>query len=101
MTLTGPWYITASAIRDYLRIVGEEPVSGGEPYERAARELQAIAQATVDSPREPVETDSGALRYRGPKPLRLQLLVMPSHVEARLPQLVRVLPSHGGVRRDA
>jgi hypothetical protein len=25
MTLTGPWYITASAIRDYLRIVGEEP----------------------------------------------------------------------------
>jgi hypothetical protein len=41
MTLSGPWYITAwrllqprtasrSAIRDYLRIVGEEPVSGGD-----------------------------------------------------------------------
>jgi hypothetical protein len=30
MTLSGPWYITASAIRDYLRIVGEEPVSAGD-----------------------------------------------------------------------
>jgi hypothetical protein len=49
-------------------------------------------KVAVASARQPVQTDSGALRYRGPTPLRLRFLVMPSFVEGRLPHLVKVLP---------
>lgn len=96
MSTTGPWYISVRAVQDYLALCHRPAVTDGPAFDRASGELIAIAEATVASGRIPTTTDTGALRYRGPKPLRCQLLVMPSLVAGRLPQLVRVLPSHGG-----
>jgi hypothetical protein len=93
----GPWYISARAVRDYLALRGRQIVDDGPAWDRAERELIEMAAATVASGREPRALDTGALRYRGPKPLRLGLVVVPApRVEGDLPQLVRVLPSHGG-----
>lgn len=91
----GPWYISARAVRDYLALRGRPVVDEGPAFDRAAVELQRMAEETVASGREPKQMDSGALRYRGPKPLRLMLLVVPTpREEGDLPQLVRVLPGH-------
>lgn len=90
----GPWYISAAAVRDYLAITRQPAVEDGPAWERARGELIRIAEDTIASSRQPARERSGALRYRGPKPLRLGLIVMPSYVEGRSPQLVRVLPSH-------
>ena len=88
--IAGPWFLTPTAVREFMAITRWRGSFGD-----AQRELARQAEATLASGRVPRETDSGALRYRGPSPLRLQLLVMPSHVEGRLPQLVKVLRSHG------
>lgn len=93
----GPWYVSARAVRDYLELRGRPLVEDGPEWDWAEDELMRIAAETVASGRQPREMDSGALRYRGPKPLRLGLVVMPApREEGDLPQLVRVLPGHGG-----
>lgn len=93
MTARGPWYITAAAVRDYLAITGQDPDAEGDVFDRASDALVTIAIATVASDRQPTPTDSGALRYRGPRPLRLRLIVTAAvRSEGGLPQLVTVLP---------
>jgi len=95
----GPWYISARAVRDYLAICRLPVVDDGPEFDRAALELQTMAEETVASRRQPAVLDSAALRYRGPKPLRLGLVVVPApREEGDLPQLVRVLPGHAGRR---
>jgi len=93
----GPWYISARAVRDYLALRGRAVVDDGSDWDHAAVELGRLAEQTVASGRRPKTMESGALRYRGPKPLRLGLVVMPDpRPEGDLPQLVRVLPGHAG-----
>lgn len=115
----GPWYISARAVRDYagilvlrasgssgafpwweefrgdLQAIASGSLDEGLVWDRLAVNLQRMAEETVASGRRPKAMDSGALRYRGPKPLRLVLVVVPApRLEGDLPQLVRVLASH-------
>lgn len=95
MPVSGPWYITITAAEEYLRLLGR-PVTD-ETRARATEELAEIAARTVVSGRRPRRLDSGALRYRGPRPGRLGLIVVEeSRPEGRLPQLVRVLGPYEG-----
>jgi hypothetical protein len=83
-------------VQDYLSLRGRGPVTDGPEWDRAERELIEMAIETVASGRVPRAMDSGALRYRGPKPLRLALVVIhDARAEGDLPQLVRVLAGHG------
>lgn len=93
MTACGPWYITAAACRDYMAITGLPDTEAG--FAAAEDALIELASATVASGRVPAPMRSGALRYRGPRPLRLTLIVTPDpRPEGELPQLVRVLGPH-------
>ena len=73
--MRGPWYISAAAVRDYLWLMGRPDCTDGPAFDAAEAELIAIAEATVASGRTPATLQSGALRYRGPKPRRLMLIV--------------------------
>lgn len=96
---TGPWYISAAAVRDYLALRGRLVVDDGPAFDHASDELVRIAAETVASGRQPTPTDTGALRYRGPKPLRLRLIVTRGRrAEGDLPQLVAVLPGSDALR---
>lgn len=92
MSVRGPWYITLRALEQYLELQGVDPAACSDStLARAEGELVAMAIATVASGREPSITDSGMLRYRGPKPHRLTLVVSPTpRAEGELPQLVGV-----------
>lgn len=90
----GPWYITPTASHAYREIMGWP--DDDEHGDRADKELIDLARACVT--KTPTITQSGMLRYRGPKPLRLQLIVSPSRVAGELPALVDVLPGHAGAR---
>lgn len=99
MSVRGPWYVSVSAVRDYLRILGRPDVTDGPAFHRAEEELVAIcvraAENAARNPEGPKRTPIGLLQYRGGKPLRLRLLVAPDpREEGRLPQLVSVLPEH-------
>lgn len=93
-----PWHITDAARRDYLRDRGL-PVTRDQ-LEAATDVLEAAAVDAVRAEREgvrrPVPQESGALRYRGPQPLRLSLYVTPPTVDQPLPQLVHVRANSGG-----
>lgn len=92
MTVRGPWYITLRAIEQYLALRGQDPATASDSTLAAAeRDLIAMAILTVASGRAPSTTDTGMLRYRGPKPDRLTLVVSPApRAEGELPQLVGV-----------
>lgn len=95
MPIEGPWYIAVAAVREYLAITGLDPDDEGRDYDTAERELVEIAREVVRSGKTGAELDSGAIRYRGPRPLRLRLTVVPSpRREGGKPQLVRVQPDH-------
>lgn len=97
MPITGPWYISVAAVRELLEIKGLDRNDEGDDFTAAEQELQAIAQSVVDAKKEGTALESGAIRYRGPRPLRLRLTVMPApRREGSLPQLVRVQPDHEG-----
>jgi hypothetical protein len=103
MPVRGPWYLSVSAVRDYLRITGRPDVTDGPVFHRAEEELVEICQRAVENaernPDGPKRTASGLYQYRGGKPLRLRLLVAPDpRAEGRLPQLVQVLPDNDGRR---
>lgn len=88
-----PWEITLRAKQEYLSIVGKPATP--ETLDEATDVLEAAAVDAVKAEREgqrkPTPQDSGALRYRGPKPRRLMLHVVPEmvHADGR-PQLVHV-----------
>lgn len=89
-----PWYISAAAVRDYLRITGQAVVDDGPIWDAAEQELIDHAIAIVRDRKEGRQLDSGALQYRGGRPLRLRYLVVPTpRHEGDLPQLVRVKPA--------
>lgn len=92
------WYLSAKAIREYLAIVGRTDDDGGPEWGRAERELAAICDAA-----HPVgETASGLQRWRGGRPLRLQLIVSTARMpEGELPQLVGVRANAVVARRTA
>jgi hypothetical protein len=93
--IQGPWYVTVSAVRDYLRIRGKPESDDGPDFEQAESELVELARAIVATGKSGVELDSGAYRFRGPKPLRLRLTVTyDKRPEGNLPQLVAVAPDH-------
>lgn len=85
--IRGPWYITQKALEDYVDIIGG--VDSPANLRRAEEALLDMAQDAVDSDRVPGETESGLLRYRGPAPYRLTLVVSTvPRKEGSLPQLV-------------
>lgn len=95
MTGRGPWYITASAVHDYAALARLGDSADDDVFARAEVALMELAEETVASGRKPRLMDSGALVYRGPRPLRLGLVVVTERrPEGPLPQLVRVLPEH-------
>ena len=96
MTVRGPWYITTRAVSDYLTVLGRDPDSvDDDAWYQAESELISMAEETVASGRRPKRMRTGAWRYRGPRPLRLSLIVVDEpRPEGPLPQLVRVEPSH-------
>jgi hypothetical protein len=85
----GPWYITPSAIEDYCRIVQRDA-------DDARDDLAQMAQETIQSSRIPRPGDNGSIRYRGPKPLRLVLVVRPASKIGEVPVLIAVHPTHSG-----
>lgn len=77
-----PWNITEAAIR----AVCTELRRLRRPYDRDAA-LEVITAAAIDARnaeregrRSPTPQDNGALRYRGPSPLRLNLFVRDSSI---------------------
>lgn len=84
-----PWGITLRAKQEYLSIVGKAATP--DNLDEATEVLEAAAidavKAERDGQRRPTPQDSGALRYRGPKPRRLMLHVVPDDDR---PQLVHV-----------
>lgn len=97
MPTTGPWYITVAAVREYLAIKGLDPNDEGDDYSTAERELVEQARAIVAAGKPGRDLDSGAIQYRGGRPMRLRLTVMPApRREGSKPQLVRVQPDHEG-----
>lgn len=92
MTGRGPWYLSARAVREYAALAGHGDPDEEAVFARAEAALMRQAEETVASGRRPVRMRSGALRYRGPRPLRLTLVVVDEpRPEGPLPQLVRVL----------
>lgn len=85
----GPWYISASAVRDYLQITRQPVVDHGPEFASAEKELIAICEKA--SEKRPRRLFNGQLQYRGGRPLRLRLIVS-EQSEGPLPALVQVLP---------
>jgi hypothetical protein len=88
-----PWYVSRNAVIQYQAL-------GGPPdFDDASDALIEYAAETwrryQESPdRKPGVTRTGAYRYRGPGPLRLQLIVsMEVRAEGDKPQLVDVVAS--------
>lgn len=96
MTIKGPWYISAQAVRDLLGIKGLRVADDGPEFDRAELELIELAERVVADRKEP-KPMGGLLMYRGPRPLRLRLIVSESErAEGSHPQLVGVKPDHEG-----
>ena len=96
MTASGPWYLSARAVREYGRLARLD-TSTDDGFDRAAMSLQEyVAQAHHVR-----DQDNGLQLWRGPRPLRLRLLVSTARRrEGPLPQLVTVLPASArGPRR--
>ena len=88
--MKGPWYISVAAVRDYLWIMRRPDAIEGDGFERAERELIEMAERVVAGEQDGRPLDSGAIRYRGPRPRRLALIV--GDGEGDRPALIAVLP---------
>lgn len=97
MTIRGPWYISAAAVRDYMRIAGLSPADDGPDWDLAERELLRQARAIVEAGKQGRELEANRYQFRGGKPLRLRMIVsFERKAEGDLPQLIAVLPDHAG-----
>lgn len=97
MPTQGPWYISATAVRELMAIKGLPTADDGDAFEACELELIELARSIVASGKPGKDLDSGGIRYRGPNPLRLRLTVMPApRREGSKPQLVQVRPDHEG-----
>jgi hypothetical protein len=103
VTPRGPWYISAHAVRQYLRLMRRPVVDDGPEWDRAEDELLAMAGDCAERERNgiraPKQLRMGAdlLEYRGPRPWRLALIVSTAQrAEGTLPQLVDVRAGHAG-----
>ncbi len=92
MPITGPWYISARAVREYHQIAtGSASQPDDDQFDAAA---QALGEATRSA--HFVRTQRNGLqlwRLSGEPRLRLLISTEP-RPEGNLPQLVRVLPEH-------
>ena len=88
--MEGPWYISVAAVRDYLWITGQPDATDGPAFDQAEMTLIEFSQYAARGKQQPKRLDSGALRYRGPRPRRLMLIV--GRGEGSLPALIAVLP---------
>lgn len=104
MPISGPWYITTTAVLDYGRLTGRPVREDDTPaLDRLAVELERICAETVAryevSGATPRPQTSGGLLYRVRKPRELGLVVRyDGRVEGDAPQLVAVVPGFGGGR---
>ncbi len=98
--MKGPWYISASAVRDLLRLSNRPVDDDGAHWDWAEAELIRYAIERDAAERAGTATpkllDNGLLQYRIGRPNRYQLIVsLAQRAEGKLPQLVQVLPSRG------
>lgn len=97
MPIQGPWYISVAAVRELLAIKGLDPDDEGSDFSDAERDLDEQARAIVAAGKAGRDLDSGAVQYRGGRPLRLRLTVAQApRREGGKPQLVRVQADHEG-----
>lgn len=91
----GRWYLSAAAMREYLRIAGLPDDDGGPIWQAAEKDLARHCQAARKIDR---LGNSGAEQWRtgkmsigGRNGVRLEFSVMPApRAEGALPQLLRV-----------
>ncbi|HEX7313271.1 MAG TPA: hypothetical protein VF297_05095 [Pyrinomonadaceae bacterium] len=90
-TMIGPWFITPSAVRDYLRIRGWSE----SDYERGLADLIEISTEVVAEGKQPTEIGDGRLRYRTGRARGRMGLVINEYPqqEGDLPQLLAVIRS--------
>lgn len=95
--MTGPWYITVAAAREFLAICGLPDETEGPLFDRAERELAALAEEVVAKKAVAKKVSvSGTVQYQAKatirgKIVRLELYVRPDpRPEGPAPQLVRV-----------
>jgi hypothetical protein len=89
--MKSPWYITPSAVRDYLWIRGRSE----SDFERGLSDLIEIAKEVVAERRRPAELGDGRLRYRTGRARGRMGLVVNEYPqrEGDLPQLIAVTRS--------
>lgn len=101
--MTCPWYITRTAVDDYVRLTRKASEVDNATWEACEDELMReseLAHRVMGEDGQPRSLDSGAQLWRGGKPLRLQFVVSTEpHPNGQLPQLVRVLGSHRRERK--
>ena len=85
-TIPCPWHLTHRAVERCQALLG-----GSIGYGQAMHRLAEMAAETLASSRTPRALANGAIRYRGPRPERFTLIVMPAAL-GRLPSLVDVCP---------
>jgi hypothetical protein len=86
--MKSPWRITTNAITRYSLITGR-------PKGTARTELITLALDALSAPRTPTELDNGSIVFKGPRPLRLRMVVLPSPIGSTdPPTLIDVLPDH-------
>jgi hypothetical protein len=94
--ITGPWYVTIAAVEQYCKIKGTNPESD-QDFGAAQDELIAIAKKITADCKPGKELRTGAIAFRGPKPLRVRLLVSyTERSEGNLPQLFSVQTDFAG-----
>lgn len=94
--MTGNWYITIAAVRQYMEIAGLSGELETDNPAFAQAEADLIELSYTAKLVESARSDSGALTYRGKvtingRRMRVECTVMPAERdEGALPQLLRV-----------
>jgi hypothetical protein len=83
MAAAGRWWVTPTAIHQYCELTGRR-----DDESTLAEMIDVCEKAHHVRSQE-----NGLDLYRGPRPLRLRLLVAPARRSDELPQLVQVLTS--------
>lgn len=88
----GPWFITPTAIQQRMDIS-----AGTLDYDEARSELAALAQHLINNSAVPRTSADGRSMYRGPRPLRLSVIVAPPGSEHVFPAIIGVAGNHDRV----